>query len=62
MTDTNETEKKFKLHRCGPCGFTYNERVGLPEEFIEPGTRFEDLPEDWSCPDCGSAKSDFTPG
>ena len=55
-------EQKFKMYRCGPCGFTYNERAGLPDEFIDPGTRFEDIPEDWTCPDCGTAKSDFVPG
>ena len=57
-----EEQSKPKLYRCGPCGFTYNERTGLPEEFIEPGTKFEEIPEDWSCPDCGSPKSDFVPG
>ncbi len=58
----NEEVKKFRLYRCGPCGFVYNERAGLPDEFIEPGTRWEDIPEDWGCPDCGSAKSEFQPG
>ena len=58
----NEEVKKFRLYRCAPCGFVYNERAGLPDEFIEPGTRWEEVPEDWSCPDCGSAKSEFQPG
>ena len=34
---------------------------GLPEDDIPPGTRFEDLPEDWECPDCGISKADFEP-
>ena len=40
----------------------FNEEVeakGWPEDGLAPGTRWEDIPEDWSCPDCGAAKSDF---
>lgn len=46
---------------CMFCGYTYDEAEGLPEQGIPPGTRFEDLPEDWTCPDCGAKKSDFFP-
>jgi rubredoxin len=52
-------EGDFKLYRCGACGFVYNERAGLEEEGIAPGTRWETIPDDWTCPDCGSAKADF---
>ena len=55
MTDKPE----FRMYRCGACGFVYNERVGLPDEGILPGTKWEDLPADWTCPDCSSAKEDF---
>ena len=41
------------------CGFEYDEALGWPEDGIEPGTRWDDIPDDWSCPDCGAAKSDF---
>ena len=41
------------------CGFEYDEAKGWPEDGIAPGTRWDDIPEDWSCPDCGAAKSDF---
>ncbi|WP_169733358.1 rubredoxin [Advenella mimigardefordensis] len=44
---------------CGPCGFIYDESAGLPEEGIPAGTRFEDIPDDWVCPDCGLSKLDF---
>ena len=44
---------------CQVCGFIYDEAKGLPEEGIEPGTRWEDIPDDWTCPDCGTAKEDF---
>ena len=41
------------------CGFIYDEELGLPEEGIAPGTRWDKIPEDWSCPDCGVSKEDF---
>jgi rubredoxin len=41
------------------CGFIYDEELGLPEEGIAPGTRWDEIPEDWSCPDCGVSKEDF---
>ena len=41
------------------CGFIYDESLGMPEHDIPPGTRWQDVPEDWLCPDCGNGKSDF---
>jgi rubredoxin len=49
----------YKLFQCVQCGFEYDEAKGWPEDGIAPGTRWDDIPEDWSCPDCGAAKSDF---
>lgn len=49
----------WRLWECGVCGFIYDERLGLPEENILPGTRWSDIPDDWRCPDCGVAKADF---
>src|SRR5579875_1803004 len=49
----------YKLFRCLQCGFEYDEALGWPEDGIVPGTRWDDIAEDWSCPDCGAAKSDF---
>lgn len=49
----------FRSWMCVVCGFTYDEAEGLPEEGIAPGTRWEDIPETWTCPDCGVTKSDF---
>ena len=46
---------------CEICGYVYNPEVGDPEHGIAPGTKFEDLPEDWVCPDCGVDKSNFAP-
>jgi len=46
---------------CSVCGYCYNPTTGDPENDINPGTAFEDLPEDWSCPVCGAAKEQFSP-
>ncbi len=49
----------MKIWECIVCGFIYDEAKGIPEDGIAPGTRFEDIPDSWSCPDCGVAKADF---
>ncbi|MDF1819620.1 MAG: rubredoxin [Immundisolibacteraceae bacterium] len=49
----------FRQWRCRYCGEIYDEAQGLPEEGVAPGTRFEDLPDDWICPSCGAFKTDF---
>jgi rubredoxin len=54
-----ERQTAFKLFRCIQCGFEYDEALGWPEDGIAAGTRWDEIPEDWSCPDCGAAKSDF---
>ncbi|HRT82135.1 MAG TPA: rubredoxin [Oscillospiraceae bacterium] len=42
------------------CGYIYDPELGDPDNGIAPGTAFEDLPDDWVCPDCGLDKSAFT--
>lgn len=49
----------MKKYKCQICGFVYDEAAGDPEHGIIPGTRWQDVPETWSCPDCGVAKADF---
>jgi rubredoxin len=49
----------MKKYLCIVCGFIYDEELGLPDEGIAPGTKWEDVPDDWVCPDCGVSKSDF---
>lgn len=44
---------------CVVCGYIYDEAAGCPEEGIEPGTRWADVPAAWICPDCGVGKDDF---
>ena len=50
---------EFRVWECLVCGFIYDEARGWPDDGIEPGTRWEDVPEDWLCPDCGVGKADF---
>jgi len=46
---------------CDACGWVYDPDVGDPDENIAPGTAFEDLPDDWVCPECGAEKDEFSP-
>lgn len=52
-------EKFMDKYVCTLCGYEYDPALGDPDNGIAPGTPFEDLPEDWTCPLCGAAKSDF---
>ena len=45
---------------CDLCGWEYDEALGDPENGIEPGTKFEDLPDDFVCPLCGADKGSFS--
>ena len=45
---------------CDVCGYVYNEQLGEPENGITPGTKFEDLPEDYACPLCAVGKDMFS--
>jgi len=49
----------MKKWQCIVCGFIYDEAEGLESEGIAPGTKWEDIPEDWCCPECGVSKEDF---
>jgi len=44
---------------CSVCGYIYDEANGIPETGIAPGTKWEDLPDDWACPICGATKAEF---
>ncbi|MGB4043805.1 MAG: flavin reductase [Thermacetogeniaceae bacterium] len=46
-------------YECTVCGYVYDPAEGDPESDIEPGTSFEDLPDDWVCPECGVGKDEF---
>lgn len=51
----------MKQYECVACGYIYDPAQGDPDNGIEPGTAFEDIPEDWLCPVCGVPKSEFEP-
>jgi rubredoxin-NAD+ reductase len=49
----------MRQYKCQVCGEIYDEAKGDPAAGLAPGTRWEDIPNDWVCPECGAAKSDF---
>ena len=49
----------MKRYQCIVCGWIYDESLGWPEEGILAGTPWNDVPDSWSCPDCGVSKADF---
>lgn len=59
MGGSASASQDYKRWQCFFCGLIYDERLGLPEAGLPAGTRWEDVPEDWTCPDCGAMKSDF---
>jgi len=44
---------------CTVCGWIYEPEKGDPDNGVEPGTKWEDVPEEWTCPVCGAPKEDF---
>jgi len=44
---------------CTVCGYVYDEAAGDPGNGVQPGTKWNDLPEDFACPFCGVGKEDF---
>lgn len=49
----------YRKWQCAGCGYIYDEELGWPADGIAAGTRWEDIPDDWTCPDCGASKADF---
>ena len=49
----------MEKYRCEVCNWVYDEELGYPEGGIEPGTKFEELSDDFDCPLCGVGKDDF---
>ena len=44
---------------CTICGYVYDPEAGDPDNGVSPGTKWEDVPDDWECPVCGASKDDF---
>jgi len=49
----------YRTFMCLICGFIYEEEKGIPEQGVAAGTRWEDVPINWTCPDCGARKDEF---
>lgn len=60
-TVVSKGDKAMQKYKCLMCGYIYNPADGDPDNDIEPGTAFEDLPDYWVCPECGAAKDEFEP-
>ena len=64
MIESPNREQDFRRQdvdkwECMACGYVYDPEVGDPDNGVAPGTAFEDIPEDWVCPECGVDKSMF---
>jgi len=51
----------MKKYVCDVCNYIYDPAIGDPDNGIEPGTAFDDLPDDWYCPVCAVGKDQFSP-
>ncbi len=58
---SKQGDKGMQKYKCLMCGYIYDPSVGDPENGVEPGTAFKDLPDDWVCPECGAPKDEFEP-
>lgn len=64
MTDLhNPPQRRYNVKKyvCDACGYVYDPGAGDQDNGIKPGTSFEDLPDDWVCPECGVGKDEFSP-
>jgi len=59
IADKKEEKVKMDKYKCEVCGYIYDPEKGDPDGGIKPGTKFADIPDDWTCPVCGADKSQF---
>ncbi len=59
MGSFSPTRDMMHKWQCLACNFIYDEAEGREDDGIPPGTQWEDVPDDWTCPECGTLKSDF---
>ena len=52
-------DMEYRTYMCVICGYVYDEEKGAPDDGLAPGTRWEDVPATWKCPDCEATKEDF---
>lgn len=56
---SEKKEDKMEKWECLVCGYIYDPEKGDPDNGVESGTSFEELPENWVCPECGASKEQF---
>ena len=54
-------DEPMKKYECDVCGYVYDPANGDPDNSVQPGTAFQDIPDDWVCPECGAPKDQFSP-
>lgn len=59
VEEGKESTPEMARYRCTVCGYVYDPELGDPDGGVEPGTPFEQIPDDWVCPICGAAKNEF---
>ncbi len=59
VEEKKETVPEMAKYRCTVCGYIYDPELGDTDSSIKPGTPFREIPDDWVCPVCGAAKSEF---
>lgn len=59
IAEKKEEKVIMDKYQCSVCSYIYDPEKGDPDGGIKPGTRFEDIPDDWTCPVCGAEKSQF---
>jgi rubredoxin len=60
QSKSNPTKGETAMKYVCPCGYVYDPEVGDPDNGIAPGTPWEEVPADWTCPICGLDKDSFT--
>jgi len=54
-------ETTMQKYECDVCGYIYDPEKGDPDQGVKPGTPWEEVPDDWVCPECGVGKDEFSP-
>jgi len=59
LHNLKKEDLRMDKYVCNVCGYVYDPKAGDPDNGVAPGTAFDDVPDDWTCPVCGAGKSDF---
>jgi rubredoxin len=60
-SSSESKRRRIRMDRyvCTICGYVYDPELGDPDNGVEPGTKWDAVPDDWECPVCGASKEDF---